>query len=475
MEWTRAMRYQRLNRENQAAQEALAARIKNHHWRQHYHIEAPSGLLNDPNGFVYHRGRYSLCYQWFPLGPVHGLKYWRRLDSDNLARWQDAGIFLSPDQKEDSHGAYSGSALAQADHILYAYTGNHRDADWQRVPYQLTFRYYDDGRRTAKTPFLIGPPPGYSEHVRDPKIWAEADGSLGLVLGAQRLDGSGTALYFTSPDGDRWQQRGAIDCQLPRFGYMWECPDYFSLDGADLLFFCPQGLPAAGENYKNLYQCGYLLGHFDREKLTFRHGGFRELDGGFEYYAVQTTSDAAGRRVSIAWFGLPDISTPTAADGWAHCLTLPRLLNVENGQLRQRPHPDLRRLRRPGAHDGVHFELLLENPTAAPFELWLRADDRGHGTRISYDGAILTFDRSTSGALGHNEKEEPGKGGHERRLTVPALRELRIYADSSSLELFINDGEQTMSGRIFPPEEARQLRWSLAPEARVQCWALGDE
>ena len=87
---------------------------------------------------------------------------------------------------------------------------------------------------------------------------------------------------------------------------------------------------------------------------------------------------------------------------------------------------------------------------------------------------MLSFDRSASGALGHNEKDEPGKGGHVRRLAVPALRELRIYADSSSLELFINDGEQTMGGRIFPPADANQMRWTLAPAARLRCWALGD-
>ena len=471
MEWTRAQRYRPLDEASAADYEALRTRAAASPWRQRFHVQPPAGLLNDPNGFVYHRGRYWLHYQWFPLGPVHGLKYWRQLSGTSLARWQDEGIFLSPDSPWDSHGAYSGSALSQPDGLLFAYTGNHRDADWQRTPYQLLLKRFDDGRLGPKTPIIDGPPPGYSEHVRDPKIWAEADGSLHLVLGAQRANLTGTALHYASADGAHWQLQGEIDCGLPQFGYMWECPDYFPLDGAEVLLLCPQGLP--GPAYPNLYSNGYLLGHWQRGE-RFVHAGFHELDAGFEFYAAQTCTDAAGRRVLIAWFGLPDISTPTEADGWAHCLTLPRLLTVEKGQLRQRPHPDLLQLRQPGESDGVHFELQLDNPTAAPFELWLRADDRGHGTRIGYDGAVLSFDRSASGALGHNEKDEPGKGGHVRRLAVPALRELRIYADSSSLELFINDGEQTMGGRIFPPADANQMRWTLAPAARLRCWALGD-
>ena len=30
--------------------------------------------------------------------------------------------------------------------------------------------------------------------------------------------------------------------------------------------------------------------------------------------------------------GLPEIEYPTDNEGWAHCLTIPRVLNVENGQ-----------------------------------------------------------------------------------------------------------------------------------------------
>ena len=48
---------------------------------------------------------------------------------------------------------------------------------------------------------------------------------------------------------------------------MWECPDYFPLDGHDILTYCPQGLPADGDNCRNLYQSGYLIGHFDKTRL----------------------------------------------------------------------------------------------------------------------------------------------------------------------------------------------------------------
>ena len=53
---------------------------------------------------------------------------------------------------------------------------------------------------------------------------------------------------------------GEIQTDLSQFGYMWECPDYFELDGHDVILFCPQGVEAEGEKYRNIYQSGYMIG-----------------------------------------------------------------------------------------------------------------------------------------------------------------------------------------------------------------------
>lgn len=468
-------RYRSLDESTYSEYQALCDTAAQGKFRQRYHIQPPAGLLNDPNGFVFHQDYYYLCYQWFPLGAEHGLKYWRMLKSDNLATWQDQGIFLSPDTHYDSHGAYSGSALSMGDFILFAYTGNHRSPEWVRTPYQLTVKRFASGELGEKIPFWHQAPEGYTEHVRDPKIWQEADGSLGMVLGAQRSDNlAGSALYLTSIDAEHWKLKGEIDFGLPDFGYMWECPDYFALDGVDVFTFCPQGLPALGEYQKNLYQCGYVLGQFDKALCRFEHSGFAELDYGFEFYAPQSALDADGQRVMVAWMGLPDISAVTKDEGWAHCLTLPRLLRVKEGQLLQTPHPDLQRLRYSRPHDGVHFELILENPENEPFVFYLRQNDTHH-TRIEFDGKALCFDRSHSGLLPENDKHLDGKGGHIRRFETKALWHLQLFADTSSLELFINDGQATMSGRIFPPADATNLNLQHGAGATVTLFSLHED
>ena len=468
--WTREARYTALNADSRERYEALCAQAAASPWRQRYHVQPPAGLLNDPNGFCHDGREYHLFYQWFPLGPVHGLKYWQHLTSADLVHYQTRGIGIAPDSEWDSHGAYSGSALADGDGLLIAYTGNHRTAAWERIPYQLTARLDAHGLHKHE-PFLKGAPAGYSEHVRDPKIWREADGSYGIVLGAQRDNESGTALYLTSKDAETWQLRGEIDFALPDFGYMWECPDYFPLAGRDVFLCCPQGLPTDGDRYRNIYQSGYFLGTFDKAACRFNHDGFRELDHGFDYYAPQSTLGADGERLLIGWMGLPDTTCPSARDGWAHCLTLPRVLTIEDGQLRQRPLPALDRLRGEGAHDGIHYELNLANPQNHPFILTLRAGASAK-TVLTYNGEALIFDRSQSGALPEPEKDAPGKGGHIRRLALTQLHSLRIYADTSSLEIFINDGEAVMTGAIYPPADATGLHVAAADDATVTIYPI---
>lgn len=471
MNWTREARYTALNADTRPRFDALCAQATASPWRQRYHIQPPAGLLNDPNGFCHDGREYHLFYQWFPLGPVHGLKYWQHLTSADLVHYHNHGIGIAPDSRWDSHGAYSGSALADGDGLLIAYTGNHRTAAWERIPYQLTARLDTHNRLHKNPPFLNGAPAGYSEHVRDPKIWRETDGSYGIVLGAQRDNGSGGALYLTSPDARDWKLRGEIDFGLPDFGYMWECPDYFPLDGRDIFLCCPQGLPADGDRCRNLYQSGYFLGHFDKAACRFSHDGFRELDHGFDYYAPQSTAGATGERLLIGWMGLPDTTCPSARDGWAHCLTLPRVLTIENGQLRQRPLPALDQLRGNGAHDGIHYELNLTNPQSRPFILTLRAGATAK-TVLTYNGEALIFDRSQSGELSEPEKDVSGKGGHIRRLALAQLHQLRIYADTSSLEIYINDGEAVMTGAIYPPADATGLHIAAADDATVTVYPI---
>ncbi|GGG13567.1 invertase [Paenibacillus albidus] len=455
----------------QEALERLAARCP---WRQKFHIQPEAGLLNDPNGFSFYEGEYHLFYQWFPLGTQHGMKYWYHTSSSDLVHWKNLGIGIAPGGYYDSHGAFSGSAIEKDGKLFMMYTGNSRTEEWIRIPYQCMAVMEQDGKISKLGhPVISDVPPGYTEHFRDPKVWRVQEGYY-CVIGAQRNDHTGCVVLYSSPDLRNWRFEGELGTRLKQFGYMWECPDYFELDGAAVFLFSPQGLQPKGDSFRNIYQSGYLMGEpLHLPNREFDHGEFRELDFGFDFYAPQTTQAPDGRRLLVGWMGLPEIDYPTDQHGWAHCLTLPRELTLNNGTLIQRPARELaaQRGRMTEAHEimdseaadmqelgGTVYELLahIREDGAERFGIEFRVGP-SEKTMIYYDSAEgkVVLDRSESGqglALEYGTQ----------RSRMIALRDgmltLHMFVDTSSVEVFVNDGEAVFSARIFPEQVSTGIR-----------------
>ncbi|MHD0397803.1 glycoside hydrolase family 32 protein [Staphylococcus simulans] len=472
MEWTREARYRGLSSISNETFEQMIQQVNQSPWRQHFHIQPVSGLLNDPNGFIYFKGQYHLFYQWYPLGPVHGLKYWYHVVSDDLVHFENQGPVVYPDTTYDSHGAYSGSSIQIENQLYLFYTGNHRTKDWQRVPYQMAAKLNDHFQVTDKLPLIEGPPKGYTDHFRDPKVWQDNE-SYYFVIGAQTTAQSGRALIYQGDAAFNFRLLGEIQTGLNDFGYMWECPDLFKLEHKDVLIFCPQGLEPNEMTYRNIYQSGYLIGDFDLETLTMQHHGFTELDHGFDFYAPQTTLSKAGERVLIGWMGLPDTTYPTDDYNWAHCLTLPRVLKVKGDTLIQGVHPDVEKLRVRSLDrtfeithgstlvdliqpDRMEFDIsILENEADVCSIMFANQDEEVVKLTFDQHTRIFELDRSQSGALPSNQDNQ------KRSVQLPDnLTALKIFIDASSMEIFINEGTHVMTTRLFPHTPYQSCRLS---------------
>jgi len=471
MEWTKEQLYMPIQEASAEDMAKLKEQVNQCQWRQSFHIQPPTGLLNDPNGLAYFNGEYHFFYQWFPLGPVHGLKYWKHLKSKDMVRWEDLGIGIAPDRYYDNCGAYSGSAIEHEDKLYLMYTGNRRDENWVRQPMQaLAVMNRDSSITKLPEPVIKEVPTGYTDHFRDPKVWKQ-NGKFYAAVGAQRVNKTGCIVLYESHDLFNWKLKGEIETAYDDFGYMWECPDYIELDGQGILIFSPQGIEGA-----NIYQSGYVLGQpLDLDALRFAGGEFQELDAGFDFYAPQTFEDGQGRRILVGWMGLPEINYPTDSNQWAHCLTLPRELKLVDGHLHQVPIEELKTLRKDffeftgfaknseNIETGVHCELEVEfsQVRAKAIGLKLRVG-AGEETVIRYNGKSIELDRSLSGAPVAKDygtvRSIPYTGSHLK---------LRIFMDTSSIEIFINDGQYVMSSRIFPSSESRGIE-GFAHEGNCQ-------
>ena len=482
-EWTREEKYRYLRDPQEL--DALYQRISSSVWRQAYHNQPVTGLMNDPNGFVWHDNQWHLFYQWCPWGAVHGLKYWYHIVSRDLVTWNNLGVCLMPDQEDgyDNKGAYSGSAMPIGDKIYLYYTGNHRDPDWTRHAYTCLARLGKDGWPEKYPLPLFGAHPDYTEHQRDPKIIrVQGKDRWYMIIGAQTREKNGCALVYSSENLlHGWTFAGEMKVPgYEHFGDMWECPSVEHIGGKDVLLFCPQHLILPGR-YGSRNHNGYLLGNMDWDSLTFiPDGQFHVLDFGFDSYAAACANNLqeSDKAILISWMGVPDVSYPTDEEEWAGCLTLPRELTVRNRRLIQRPLPELKKLRDekielvPDPSSGC-FRL----PPAAEIEMDCRPgnvemdlftdEDGNGGIAIRYDDAAqkITVDRGGM-RLTFNQEE-----GFERSRPLEAgLNHLRIYLDASSVEIFVNDGDAVFTSRVFPTEKEHFFR--IRGDVFPRLWTL---
>ena len=236
--WTKEERYRVLKSAEEIRE--LHERTVLSDYRQHYHIQSVTGLLNDPNGFVFYDNVWHLFYQWCPWGAVHGLKYWYHTASKDLVTWENRGVCICPGTEFDNKGAYSGSALPADGFVYLYYTGNHRDEDWTRKSYTCLAELRSG--KAFKLPPLFGPNENYTEHQRDPKIiYREENGKYYIILGAQTKDKKGCIIIYSSDSPtEGWSFAGQLKVPgFEDFGDMWECPSIETISGYDVLIFCP--------------------------------------------------------------------------------------------------------------------------------------------------------------------------------------------------------------------------------------------
>jgi beta-fructofuranosidase len=143
--------------------------------------------------------------------------------------------------------------------------------------------------KVPENPVIAAPPEGLPvAGWRDPALWREGD-IWHMVIGSGVGGVGGMALLYRSRDLRRWEYlhplaTGRPDPSLPGGGAMWECPDFFHLDGTPVLL-----VAAGNRHFTGAYR-----------DLAFE----REREGRIDYgcaYAQKTMEEARGRRIWWGW------------------------------------------------------------------------------------------------------------------------------------------------------------------------------
>jgi fructan beta-fructosidase len=458
-------------------------------YRPQFHFTPPRNWINDPNGLVYHDGEYHLFYQHNPFGDQWGHMSWGHAVSEDLVHWQHLPVAL---KEENDVMIFSGSAVSDLNNtsgfgsadnppLVAIYTGHHtnRKRQDQRIAYSL-----DNGRTWTK---YEGNPviDGEMEDFRDPKvIWHEPTEKWIMIVA---LPTEHKVRFYGSPNLTDWELLSEFG-PAGATGGVWECPDLFPLavDGNSsnvkwvLQVDLNPGAPFGGSGGQ------YFVGAFEGTEFVQdpdTEGETRWVDYGKDFYAVQSYAnipEADGRRIWLAWMNNWQYAGEIPTSPWRGAMTIPREVSLKTFggavHLVQQPVAELQQLR--GQHrrledlsiDGIYDLTEEEGIAGKAFEIVARFETGDAGsfgfnvrestaerTVVGYAASAnrVFVERSNSGATGFSE-HFPSRQ-EARLLSDEGVVTLHVLVDWSSVEVFANGGEVSITDRIFPSQESERI------------------
>lgn len=465
-------------------------------YRLQLHYSIPSGWANDPNGLIYLDGYYHLYHQYNPVDTVFGPMHWGHARSRDLIHWETMPIALKPYEKGV---IFSGCCVHDKDNVtgivpnafnnpdatsqtalLAIYTLNKDDHQSQALAYS-----FDSGTTwTQYEANPVIPNPGIVD-FRDPNVF-ERNGKFYMTLAVYDH-----ISFYVSTNLKSWEKLsdfGISPDEGDKVG-VWECPTLFTLTDEygnehDILIVSLNG-------DENGSKSQYFVGKFDGIKYnTYDKSRIAWIDNGFDNYAaIPFRNDPSGRLVLIGWLSnwLYGQMIPTST--WRGQMTIPREMELQtiddNLHLIQRPVDELY-----GIIDSARNWSLSKSFTMTGHETleitskfpWKTGSQlilnyvfniemvRNGQIELRFSNAMnefvsfnynineqsYGFDRNHSGDVTfHPRFTDPL--ANIKRISKSHLLSGKIILDTASIEIFADDGLNTISAIFFPSQPFEKI------------------
>jgi len=274
---------------------------------------------------------------------------------------------------------------------------------------------------------------------------------------------------YKTKDFENWEFMFVLDQSNNELGKMWECPDYFELNGKKVLIFSPQEVQANEEFHNGNCTAG-IVGYFDKETGKFQRENIQAIDYGLDYYAPQTLETEDGRRIMIGWLQSWDNHFYPKSFKWSGMMSIPRELRIENGRLYQEPVREIMNYYVNTTTFNKQYiknEVSLDNIKGRHNDLTVELVG---GEYESFTLKVAVGNGKYS-SVTYNRKEEEVEMSREfsgisrdiimmRKVKASSTDhkiKIRLIIDSYSLEIFINDGQAAMSMLIFTELKADEI------------------
>lgn len=459
-------------------------------YRPNFHITPERNWMNDPQRPFFLNGLWHYYYLYNADYPEGNGTEWYHLTSEDLLSWKDEGVAIEK-YKNGLGDIETGSAVVDHENtagfghgaVISVLTQQDQGVQRQSLFYSTdggyTFASYDGN------PVMDNPG---AEHWRDPKIVWDGPNKQWIMLLAE---GHKIGLY-TSPDLKQWHYVSGFE----RTGLgTLECPDFFQLDldGDPAKRTWVLAASANGTAEGRTTGVAYWTGNWDGSGFTPQDERHQWLDAGSDFYAAVTWDDprlTAGQRMqsrqAIGWMNNWDYARKLPTEDWHGGMdSLIRDIRLKTLQDRptlvSAPAKSLSRL--DGHTESVDSEEIspdgttnLPSPEGGAYRLDLTVE-RPENHEGSEARLKLESDGRTFATIGYNfpdqtvslTREQPSGTdlgplfSQPRTASVPGsdgVVKLTVFVDYSSVEVFVNEGEQALTSLVFPGSERHAISMS---------------
>lgn len=219
---------------------------------------------------------------------------------------------------------------------------------------------------------------------------------------------------------------------------------------------------------------GYLVGHLKCATFTVVTP-FTRLDFGHDFTRPRNTNVSLADETGLSdytsahIFGLmngigryddPNEHLSLAEEGWANCLSLPRVTTLQNGLIYQTPTPGLPAAIRSSERACLYTALIDTSALNAELRVELIDANGAVAGVVAHQGDLLTFDRSMN-------PEHQGDHIAEGPLIAADTDALTIIVDGSTVEIFADGGAMTMASRLYTNSRIVEFRAVTRGEATI--------
>ncbi|MBP3229294.1 MAG: DUF4980 domain-containing protein [Prevotella sp.] len=417
-------------------------------FRPAYHHTPLWGWMNDPNGMFYKDGVWHLYFQFNPFGSQWENMTWGHSTSRDLIHWEYQGTPIEADalgtifsgscvvDKNNTSGYGNGSVVA-----FYTSAGANQTQ---------SMAWSADGGKTftkyAANPILSSDIPDF----RDPKaFWNDDIQRWNLILAA----GQEMRIYSSANLRD-WKYESSFGLGYGNHDGVWECPDMrkMTVKGTGeqkwmLICNINPGGPFGGSATQ------YFIGDFDGHRFSCdsKPSVTKWMDYGKDHYATVTFDNAPdGRHVALAWMSNWQYANQVPTRQFRSANSIPRDLGLfQDGNetyVSVVPSPEMQQLRGKKLKTPTETcEMVVDVKGSATLTL---SNEKGESVVMTYDDGARTFsmDRTKAGDASFSD-------AFSAVTTAPThgqIRQLRIFIDRCSIEVFDAEGRMAMTNLVFP-------------------------